>query len=174
MSDLEKNVVWFSEMPHTPVGLLWVAHSPTGVVAIRFGGDAGSFAAETEGLTGHTAVYAPDQTTAVCEQLQTYFDGQRTTFDLSLRWDVMTPFQQKVLPLVHAIPYGRTRSYGDLAVELGDVGKSRAVGRANATNPLPIIVPCHRVLGRDGKLHGYGGGLENKAWLLRLEGSWLL
>lgn len=166
--------LWFAEMPQTPVGLLWLAHSSSGVVSLRFGGDAGSFAREIEGLTGDTAVYDPAQTTAVSDQLHAYFTRQRTSFDLPLRWDIMTPFQQKLLPLVQAIPYGQTRTYGDLALELGDAHKSRAVGRANATNPLPILIPCHRVLGRDGKLQGYAGGLENKAWLLRLEGRWLL
>jgi len=88
----------------------------------------------------------------------------------------MTPFQRAALARVCAVPYGRTSTYGTIADELGQPGAVRAVGRANATNPLPIIIPCHRILGADGKLHGYGarGGLETKAWLLRLEGSWLL
>ncbi len=88
----------------------------------------------------------------------------------------MTPFQIEALQKVYEIEYGRTLTYGDVAKQLDKPGASRAVGRANATNPMPIIVPCHRVLGSDGKLHGYGGpgGLETKAWLLRLEGSWLI
>ncbi len=174
MAEDETTAVWFVEMQETPVGLLWLAHSPTGVVAIRFGGDAGSFMGEITARTGNTAVYAPEQIAPVRQQLNEYFARQRTQFDLPLRWDLLTSFQQKVLPLVYAIPYGQTRTYGDLATELGNIGQARAVGRANATNPIPIILPCHRVLGRDGQLHGYGGGLENKATLLRLEGSWLL
>ena len=174
MNDSDNTAVWFGEMAHTPVGLLWLAHSPMGVVSIRFGGDAGSFGTEIEALTGNTAVYDPAQVEPIRQQLQAYFNRERTTFDLPLRWDLMTAFQQEALQHVNAIPYGQVRTYGDIAAALGDVGKSRAVGRANATNPIPIIVPCHRVLGRDGKLHGYGGGLENKARLLKLEGSWLL
>ena len=91
-------------------------------------------------------------------------------------WSVLTPFQAEVLQAVYTIPYGRLLTYKDIAEQIGKPGAVRAVGRANATNPMPIIIPCHRVLGADGKLHGYSapGGLETKAWLLRLEGSWLL
>jgi methylated-DNA-[protein]-cysteine S-methyltransferase len=80
------------------------------------------------------------------------------------------------LRAVHAIPYGRLSTYGEIAAQIGNPKSVRAVGRANATNPIPIVIPCHRVIGSDGKLHGYGapGGLETKAWLLRMEGSWLL
>ena len=85
-------------------------------------------------------------------------------------------FQAQALALVSDIPYGETRSYLGLAQAMGRPGAARAVGRANATNPLPILIPCHRVLGSDGSLQGYGGGngVETKAWLLRLEGSRLL
>ncbi len=88
----------------------------------------------------------------------------------------MKPFQLAALKLVCSVPYGRTTSYGAIAERLGEPGAARAVGRANATNPIPIIIPCHRILGADGKLHGYGarGGVETKARLLRLEGSWLI
>jgi methylated-DNA-[protein]-cysteine S-methyltransferase len=109
-------------------------------------------------------------------QLTEYFDGQRQRFELDIDWSVMTPFQQEALQIVFDIEYGRTRTYGDIAQQLGNPKAVRAVGRANATNPIPIIIPCHRVLGADGRLHGYSapGGVETKAWLLRLEGSWLL
>lgn len=88
----------------------------------------------------------------------------------------MMPFQQEALQVVSEIDYGRTRTYGDIARQLGKPKAVRAVGRANATNPMPIIIPCHRVLGADGRLHGFSapGGVETKAWLLRLEGSWLI
>jgi methylated-DNA-[protein]-cysteine S-methyltransferase len=74
------------------------------------------------------------------------------------------------------VPFGRQSTYREIAEQLGQPGAVRAVGRANATNPIPIVIPCHRILGADGKLHGYSapGGLETKAWLLRHEGSWLL
>ncbi len=102
------------------------------------------------------------------EQLDGYFAGTRTRFDLPLafRGD---DFRLCVWRLLLEIPYGETRSYGDLARALGDVGLARAVGVANARNPLPIVVPCHRVIGSDGSLAGYGGGLDRKRFLLELE-----
>lgn len=105
---------------------------------------------------------------AVIEQLGEYFQGERRHFDLPLapRGDA---FQQRVWSLLRRIPYGETRSYGQLAAELGDPGLARAVGSANGRNPLSVIVPCHRVVGADGRLVGYAGGLERKQFLLDLE-----
>ena len=101
-------------------------------------------------------------------QLGEYFAGERTTFDLPLapRGD---EFQQQVWALLCEIPYGQTRSYGQLARALGDVNLSQAVGWANGRNPISIIVPCHRVIGADGSLVGYAGGLDRKRFLLALE-----
>jgi methylated-DNA-[protein]-cysteine S-methyltransferase len=101
-------------------------------------------------------------------QLREYFDGQRTEFDLRLRLDG-TPFQQRVWAALRAIPYGQTVSYGRLADRLGQPTASRAVGLANGKNPVSIIVPCHRVVGSDGSLTGYGGGIERKRYLLAHE-----
>jgi methylated-DNA-[protein]-cysteine S-methyltransferase len=101
-------------------------------------------------------------------QLREYFARQRTEFDLELAPEG-TDFEQRVWTLLRAIPYGRTRSYGDLASDLGDPGLARAVGTANGRNPISVIVPCHRVIGADGSLTGYGGGLDRKRFLLRLE-----
>ena len=103
-------------------------------------------------------------------QLAEYFACERTTFDLPLA-PVGNAFEQKVWALLREIPYGETRSYGDLARALGDVGFSQAVGAANGRNPLGIIVPCHRVIGADGSLVGYAGGLDRKRFLLALEES---
>lgn len=88
-------------------------------------------------------------------------------------WSALHPFQRAVLQAVYAIPYGETRTYADIAAQIGREHAYRAVGRANATNPMPLVIPCHRVIGTDGKLHGYGGGegLKTKEWLLRLEGA---
>lgn len=101
-------------------------------------------------------------------QLGEYFAGTRTQFDLDLRPEG-DGFQLRVWGLLRQIPYGETRSYGDLARELGDASFARAVGAANARNPLGVIVPCHRVVGADGSLVGYAGGLERKRFLLDLE-----
>ncbi len=105
------------------------------------------------------------------EQLGEYFAGARTEFDLPLA-PRGTPFQLAVWAALAAIPYGRTVSYGDIAVALGKSPvASRAVGLANGRNPISIIVPCHRVIGADGSLTGYGWGVDRKQWLLRHEGA---
>ncbi|MER7640646.1 methylated-DNA--[protein]-cysteine S-methyltransferase [Streptomyces sp. NPDC126522] len=101
-------------------------------------------------------------------QLQAYFAGELKEFTLQLRLHG-TPFQQRVWDQLCRIPYGETRSYGDLADALGNPGASRAVGLANGKNPIGIIVPCHRVVGANGSLTGYGGGLERKQRLLDFE-----
>lgn len=103
-------------------------------------------------------------------QLTEYFEGTRTIFDLPLRFRG-TAFQQRVWQQLLCIPYGRTRSYGHLALEIGNGSAARAVGHANSKNPLSIVVPCHRVIGASGKLTGFAGGMETKARLLKLEGA---
>jgi methylated-DNA-[protein]-cysteine S-methyltransferase len=102
-------------------------------------------------------------------QLEEYFAGERRTFDLPLR-PQGTAFQRRVWEALVEIPYGRTSSYGELARRIDNPGAARAVGLANNRNPLSIVVPCHRVIGADGSLTGYGGGLERKRWLLEHEG----
>jgi methylated-DNA-[protein]-cysteine S-methyltransferase len=102
------------------------------------------------------------------EQLRAYFAGELLDFDLHLA-AAGTPFQQRVWRALRAIPYGDTASYADVAREIGNPTATRAVGAANGRNPIAIIVPCHRVIGKDGSLTGYGGGLARKQWLLRHE-----
>ena len=102
-------------------------------------------------------------------ELLEYLVGKRRTFDLPLK-PQGTPFQKKVWSALADIPYGQTITYGELARRVGCPKGSRAVGQANHRNPLPILLPCHRVVGANGTLTGYGGGLELKEWLLRLEG----
>ena len=101
-------------------------------------------------------------------QLEQYFDGERTEFDLRLTLDG-TAFQRRVWSALRGIPYGQTISYGQLAGQIGQPSASRAVGLANGKNPIGIIVPCHRVVGADGSLTGYGGGIERKHYLLAHE-----
>ena len=104
-----------------------------------------------------------------CQQLTDYFAGTRTTFDLPLD-AAGSAFEQRVWDALRTIPYGATTSYGELARRLGDIKATRAVGAANGKNPIPIIVPCHRVVGAKGELTGFGGGLDRKRWLLEHEG----
>lgn len=107
------------------------------------------------------------------KELREYLSGKRNAFTIPIDWSIFRPFQREALQAVFRIPYGETSTYHDIAVEMGRPNASRAVGRANATNPMPIVIPCHRVIGRDGKLHGYGGGegLKTKEWLLKMEGA---
>ena len=107
---------------------------------------------------------------AAVEQLAQYLEGERTTFDLPTRTSG-SPFEERVWALLREIPYGRTTTYGALAGQLGDRALARDVGRAVGHNPLSVIVPCHRVLGADGKLTGYAGGLPRKRALLEREGA---
>jgi methylated-DNA-[protein]-cysteine S-methyltransferase len=101
-------------------------------------------------------------------QLDQYFAGERKEFDVDLAPDA-TPFQASVLAALREIPYGETRSYRDIAERIGNPKAVRAVGGANGSNPIPIIIPCHRVIGSNGTLTGFGGGLDSKRFLLDLE-----
>lgn len=111
----------------------------------------------------------PDALAQAMAELGEYFAGTRTVFTVPLD-PRGTDFQHQVWEQLAGIPYGTTRSYGQLAADLGDPHLTRAVGAANGRNPISIIVPCHRVIGSDGSLTGYGGGIERKLFLLRLEG----
>jgi methylated-DNA-[protein]-cysteine S-methyltransferase len=118
----------------------------------------------------HQDIWRPDDRAfpEVKRQLLAYFSGELTSFELSLS-PQGTEFQRQVWQALRTIPYGQTRSYGDVAKQIGRPLASRAVGAANGRNPLPIVIPCHRVIGSTGTLTGFGGGLEAKATLLRLE-----
>jgi methylated-DNA-[protein]-cysteine S-methyltransferase len=131
----------------------------------RAAGAARAFA-ETDGAVEGTNAILD----RLVEQLDEYFAGARRDFDLPLS-PAGTPFQLAVWQVLRSIPYGRTISYGEQARALGDVGKARAVGAANGRNPISIVVPCHRVVAGTGHLTGFGGGIENKAWLLAHERS---
>jgi methylated-DNA-[protein]-cysteine S-methyltransferase len=114
-----------------------------------------------------------ERTGEALQQIAEYLRGERQDFDLPIDWSVLTPFQEQALRATFAIHYGQTSTYGDIARGLSKPRAARAVGRAEATNPMPLVIPCHRVLGADGGLHGYGAGkgLETKRWLLDLERS---
>lgn len=139
----------------TPIAPLTLQADEAAVTAIRFG--AGG------------ARDASPLLDAAEAQLREYFAGERRTFDLPLA-PHGTAFQQRVWAALRAIPYGETRTYGELAAAIDSPNASRAVGMANHRNPIPIIIPCHRVIGANGTLTGYAGGLEVKRKLLALEG----
>nr|WP_202481391.1 methylated-DNA--[protein]-cysteine S-methyltransferase [Streptomyces sp. SID5594] len=115
---------------------------------------------------------APELFAGVVAQLEAYFAGRSTRFDVPVAEDVGTEFQRRVWEVVESIPYGRTLSYGEVAARVGASGAGvRAVGTAIGRNPLLVVRPCHRVIGADGALRGYAGGLERKQLLLGLEGA---
>ena len=107
------------------------------------------------------------------KELAEYIEGRRHAFTIPVDWTLFTSFQREALQAVFRIPYGETRTYADIAQQINRPRAYRAVGAANAMNPMPLVIPCHRVLGTDGKLHGYGGGagLPTKEWLLKMEGA---
>ena len=168
--------IWTANLKESPLGEIWLAASEIGLVALDLWGNADHFQKKVRQLKNGVIVFAPERLDfAVC-QVAEYLEGVRWSFEAAVDWSVMSPFQEKVLRLVYAIPYGETRSYSSIASSLDKPGAVRAVGRANANNPISLVIPCHRVLGSDGRLHGFSapGGIETKAWLLRLEGSWLI
>lgn len=110
----------------------------------------------------------PELFSEAIRQLDEYFEGKRQTFDLKLRPNG-TPYQQKVWQTLEQIPYGQLYSYKDVAIKLGDPNASRAIGLANNRNPIPIIIPCHRVIGSNGKMMGYAYGLAMKSDLIEME-----
>jgi len=167
---------WMGAVEESPLGRIWTAVSANGLVAVSLWDNQERFAEEVARLTGRPPEYKAEMVTAVTDQIRQYLHKERTNFGLAIDWSVMTPFQTTALHVVHGIEYGRTLTYRDVAQQISQPKAVRAVGRANATNPMPLVIPCHRVLGSDGKLHGFSapGGLETKAWLLHLEGSWLI
>jgi methylated-DNA-[protein]-cysteine S-methyltransferase len=149
-------VLWTS-IP-TVIGDLGVAVDELGVCAVRFGGPGGPVEPQPSGLLGE-----------VVDQLRTYFSGERTEFAVPLSVRGGSLFERDVWAEIAKIEYGETSSYGRIAASVGDPSAAQAVGTACNHNPLPIIVPCHRVIGADGKLVGFGGGLPRKRALLQLE-----
>ena len=128
----------------------------------------GPGAVEDFEAAGDEILQQPGHTFEVESELKEYFAGDRMTFEITVA-PTGTPFQLKVWEEFLKIPYGETRSYGEIARLVGSPGASRAVGAAAGANPIPVVIPCHRVVGSDGALVGFGGGLENKARLLSLE-----
>jgi methylated-DNA-[protein]-cysteine S-methyltransferase len=111
---------------------------------------------------------------ALLEELNEYFFGIRKTFSALLDWNGIVKFQYDVLQLTASIPFGEVSTYGEIAAQLGRPGAARAVGQALHNNPMPILIPCHRVIATNGELRGYAGGVEGKSFLLELEGHKIL
>lgn len=141
----------------TPLGPLTLASTEKGLASVQFGTN-----------VPDDALVDLDSNRTYIQQISEYFEGKRTTFNFPLDFSG-TPFQVAVWRELLKIPYGETRSYGDIARNLGKPGAYRAVGTANHDNRIAIVIPCHRVVGRDGSLAGYAGGIRLKQQLLSLE-----
>ncbi len=140
----------------SPLGTLYITTGNAGIRSIQF-------ATEREVSTQRDRLHIEAH-----KQLRSYFEGDIQEFDLPITYKV-SPFTHAVLEFASRIPFGKTVTYADLAKQMGDLNKSRAVGHALGLNPVLIVVPCHRVVGTDGKLHGYAGGMERKRALLKHE-----
>lgn len=174
-SVLSNQAVWIGVNPDTPLGAIWVAFSETGLVAVDIRRNMDGIQ-RTLARFGYCDLVRDDrQLQPFLDQIGAYLVGERIEFDFPINWSVLTPFQERALRATWAVPYGHTVTYGAIARRLNQPGAARAVGRAEATNPMPLVIPCHRVLGADGSLHGYGAGegLATKAWLLKLEAETL-
>jgi len=156
----------------SPVGELLVAVTPKGLVAIAFDDDnLERVVARLAREVSPRVMEAAARTDEARHELEEYFGGQRNRFDLSLDRRLMGPFAQKVLRATSRVGFGELATYGDIAARIDRPHAARAVGRALGSNPIPIVVPCHRIVGADGSLTGYAGGMSRKETLLRLEGS---
>lgn len=153
--------IWFAEL-NSPLGKLTLESDGGALTRIRLPAE------KWEPDPGVARVRKPELFREAAAQLGAFFRGERTAFDLKLN-PRGTPFQTKVWNLLREIPRGETITYGELARRSGNPKAARAVGTANGKNPIPIIIPCHRVIGSSGKLTGYAGGLEAKRKLLELE-----
>jgi methylated-DNA-[protein]-cysteine S-methyltransferase len=164
--------IYVGELNGSPLGDLRLAASDFGLVAVEWADSQPHFDAYLNRLR---RFIQPDgrRIAPYAKELGEYLEGKRRAFTIPIDWTLFRPFQREALQAIFRIPYSETRTYHDIAVQLGRPNASRAVGRANATNPMPLVIPCHRVIGTDGKLHGYGGGqgLRTKEWLLKMEGA---
>jgi methylated-DNA-[protein]-cysteine S-methyltransferase len=157
----------------SPIGALVVATTPQGLVRLAYEDFNGGVDAVLDSLATKLSpriLEDPRRLDDVRRELDEYFAGRRQDFDLAIDWSLYSDFGRRVLQATAGIPFGVTASYGEVAARAGNAKASRAAGRALGANAIPIVVPCHRVIGTSGKLTGYTGGMHRKEALLRLEG----
>lgn len=173
LSTQSAETLFYDVVPSTPFGPIFIATTREGIAALGFDNNEESFVARLQKRHQTSIVHSPERVKEAVSQLQDYFNGRREIFDLPLDLRSLTAFQRSVLTTIQEIPAGETISYGGLARRMGKPGSARAVGRALGSNPIPIVIPCHRVLAADGSLGGYSGrgGVSTKQALLELEGA---
>jgi len=162
--------VYYCSLP-TPIGRVLVGATDAGLVRVSFRQSESSFVAELRERLAADPVRSAAKTADIVRQLRAYFAGERRTFDVQLDLSRLTPFHRRVLMAAAEVPAGQVVSYGEIARRIGQPQGSRAVGQALGRNPVPIVIPCHRVIAAGGRIGGYGGGLGIKRKLLRLEGA---
>jgi methylated-DNA-[protein]-cysteine S-methyltransferase len=156
----------------SPFGTLHAAVTRRGLVRLAFPEESvDGFLERLARKLSPRIVASPGSLDPVRRELDEYFNGRRRDFDLKLDWTLITPFARRVLRMTAAIPYGGHLSYAEVAAEAGSPRGARAAGNALGANPIPIVIPCHRVLHSGGGLGGYGGGPERKRYLLEMEGA---
>jgi methylated-DNA-[protein]-cysteine S-methyltransferase len=157
----------------TPIGELVLAATDTGLVRVALSGEeVDSVLAERAEDVSPRILELPGRLDEARRELDEYFAGRRTRFEMSLDWKLVpAPFMKKVLTTTAKVPYGSTTTYGEVARDIGSPRAYRAAGSALGRNPIPIVVPCHRVLRSGGEIGNYGGGTETKRFLLSLEGA---
>lgn len=165
--------LYLGELNRTPLGDFRLAASDLGLVAVEWADSQPKLLAYLLHRLKGTVEENQMRIQLYARELGEYLKGKRRHFTFTMDWSTLRPFQQKTLKAVFDISYGKTRTYAEIAAQIGHPLAFRAVGRANAANPMPLVIPCHRVIGKDGKLHGYGGGegLPTKEWLLKMEGA---
>lgn len=163
--------IFIGNTGETPLGDIWAAVSERGLLAVEFPSTLEAFSAVLGMRHAAEVIFSPQHTAEAAHQLRDYAAGRLRQFRLPIDWSALREFQRNVLQLTFEIPCGEVRTYKELALQLGNPRAARAVGRAQATNPMPIVIPCHRVVGSDHKLRGYGAGngIPTKEWLLRME-----
>ena len=157
----------------TPVGQVVAAQTRRGLACLSYLDFHGNLDAVVERLSAGLSpriLEAPARLDEVRRELDEYFEGRRRDFDLDIDWSLASEFGRRILKATAAIPFGEVSTYGKVAAQAGNPKASRAAGRALGANPIPIVVPCHRVVGTNGELTGYTGGLDRKVALLEIEG----
>jgi methylated-DNA-[protein]-cysteine S-methyltransferase len=172
VASVGKERIYYDVLPRSPIGPVYLALSERGMVAIDFSDGEEAFLSWIQKRTGVYPMRSPERMAEATHQVEEYLAGKRVAFDLPIDMRFVSDFQRSVLRAVMKVPRGEVITYGALARVIGRPKAARAVGRALGSNPIPIVIPCHRVLASDGSLGGYSGrgGVRTKADLLRLEG----
>lgn len=167
------NTIFYGRIPHTLLGDMWIATGKDGLVAVDFDMPESEFIRQTEKLSGKRLVTSEEEVKEIAAQILAYLDGNSQKIHYPVDLSNVSKFQRAVLVAVAEIQHGQMVTYGEIARIVGKPKASQAVGQALRRNPVPIAIPCHRVINADGTLGGYGGrmGIERKIKLLKLEGS---